>query len=320
MVRTNTLDRYPEEEEIGLTLADLEGGLVVELIKDDGSDDMPVSDPTAVVEEEDILVCMGSGVTNSYKDLLSIGALARKLDVSLSMHTPYYMDLGARNELSGKCMDSIRWSAFMTHALQGDIVVTHMGLYNGRGKKETSDLIIESLSDIMAWWEDNNIAPRLGLEISGRQEVFGNLDEILEICDVVDNVVPVVNFPHHHAREGGTLMEAADFSDLLDRVHEYVGGRFHAHFAGVEHDNYNEKRLTPIKKGDLRFEPLAEALVEKRPEITIISSSPLLEHDAMYMKVIHERVLTKRVAKALRKKGKVIEETIDDEYEDEEEV
>ena len=68
----------------------------------------------------------------------------------------------------------------------------------------------------------------------------------------------------------------------------------------MEHEGGNEKRITPIKKGDLRFEPLADFLVDEDPNITVISSSPLLEHDAMYMKVIYERVLTKRVAKELK--------------------
>lgn len=316
MVRTNVIERYPEEEEMGLTLGELDSDLVVEIIRDEANESLSICDPDALVEEDDILICMGSGITNSYKELLSIGAMAKQLDVSLSMHTPYYMDLAARNELSAKCIDSIRWSAFMTHALQGDIVVTHMGLYNGRSPDETAELIKESIGEIMYWWRENGLSPRLGLEVAGRQEVFGSLDEILEICDEIDNVVPVINFAHYHAREGGPLVEPQDFIELLDRVHDYVGGKYHTHFAGVEHENFNEKRLTPIKKGDLRFEVLAEALVEMKPEMTIISSSPLLEHDAMYMKVIYERVLTKRVAKAMRKKEKLAAERLDDEYEE----
>ena len=40
-----------------------------------------------------------------------------------------------------------------------------------------------------------------------------------------------------------------------------------------------------IKKSDLKFEPFAEYLAEEGDwlDITIISDSPLLEHDAMYM-------------------------------------
>ena len=42
---------------------------------------------------------------------------------------------------------------------------------------------------------------------------------------------------------------------------------------------------TTIKKSDLKFEPFAEYLAEEGEwlDITIISDSPLLEHDAMYM-------------------------------------
>ena len=154
----------------------------------------------------------------------------------------------------------------------------------------------------MDWWKDNEIRPTLGLETSGRQEVFGSLEEVLELCDKVKATVPVINFAHVHARENGGLREPKDFGALLDRTKDYVGNTFYTHFSGVEHEGGNEKRITPIKKGDLKFEPLAEYLAEFSPNITVISSSPLLEHDAMYMKVIYERVLTKKVAKETKVK------------------
>ena len=47
----------------------------------------------------------------------------------------------------------------------------------------------------------------------------------------------------------------------------------------------NALHYTQIKKSDLKFEPFAEYLAEEGEwlDITIISDSPLLEHDAMYM-------------------------------------
>ena len=97
------------------------------------------------------------------------------------------------------------------------------------------------------------------------------------------------------------------FAYVIEQVAPYCDGRLYADFAGVEHRDGNELRLTPIKKGDLRFETLAECLADVRPEATIISSSPLLEHDAMYMRVIYERVINKRVGKMLRAKRKEAE-------------
>ncbi|MCK5413962.1 MAG: AP endonuclease, partial [Thermoplasmata archaeon] len=142
---------------------------------------------------------------------------------------------------------------------------------------------------------------RIGLETSGKQVVYGSLDEILDVVSKVRGTVPVLNFPHIHAREHGSLQTKEEFQDVFDRARKASKLKwFYTHFSGVQHEGGNEKRYTPIKKGDLKFEPLAECVLENDFNITIISSSPLLEHDAMYMKVILERVMLKREAKLQR--------------------
>ncbi|MCI4360885.1 MAG: hypothetical protein L3J91_04210, partial [Thermoplasmata archaeon] len=52
-----------------------------------------------------------------------------------------------------------------------------------------------------------------------------------------------------------------------------------------------------IKRGQVRFDPLADILADRDYDVTVISSSPLLEHDAMYMKLLYERALTRRWTK-----------------------
>ena len=130
------------------------------------------------------------------------------------------------------------------------------------------------------------------------------MDQILDLCDQIPGVIPVLNFSHLHSRTNGSLLDVDDFLNVLEQVESYSDGRIHTAFAGVEYSEGNEKRLTPIKKGDLRFEPLAEALIEMKPNATVISTSPLLEHDAMYMKIILERVLAKKVAKDMKERKK----------------
>jgi len=301
MVRAGTIERYPEEEEIGMCIRDLKDGLVVEVIR---GDDL-ICDPKEPIEDEDILVMMASGVADSYASLIPIGNMARRLDVKVSLHTPYYMDLGSNNELTERCLNNIRHSGIISNALGGDVVVTNLGLYKDVDDTSgTDENIIENLLTIMGLWKDAGIKTDLGVEITGRVEAFGSLDQVLSLCDEIDGVVPVVNFPHHHARTNGSLVTSADFKDVLEKVVPYCKGGIHTMFSGVEHFDGNERRLTPIKKGDLKFEPLGEALADLGHDVTVISGSPLLEHDAMYMKVIHERVLTKRVIKAMRARKK----------------
>lgn len=307
LLRSSTYSRPPEDEEIGMTLKDITEGFVVEIVRDGE----PINDVDEPIDEDDELMYMPSGITDTFGDLYRLGEMSRRLDVRMSIHTPYYMDLGREmgtegSELTYECFDSLRHAALMLDAMDGDVVVTNLGLYKeGDDREEVDANIVGNVMNLMDWWSEYNLKPKLGIEITGHQDVFGSLDQVLDLCDEVDNVVPVLNFSHYHSRTHGSLLEKDNFIEIIDQVTPYCDGRLHTAFAGVDYDqDGNERRLTPIKKGDLKFEPLAEALIELTPEITVISTSPLLEHDAMYMRIIHERSLAKKVAKDMKERRK----------------
>ena len=301
MVRSSAFARPPDDEEIGMTLKDIEEGFVLEIVRDGEL----IVDPDEPIEEDDDLIYMPSGVSDTYGDLFWTNEMAKRLDVNLSIHTPFYMDLGSNNDLTENCMDSIRHAALILNALGGDVVVTSLGVYDDKtDREEIDENILNNVADIMDWWQGNGLTPRLGVEVTGQEDVFGSLDQVLDLCDQIPGVIPVLNFSHLHSRTNGSLLDVDDFLNVLEQVDSYSDGRIHTAFAGVEYSEGNEKRLTPIKKGDLRFEPLAEALIEMKPNATVISTSPLLEHDAMYMKIILERVLAKKVAKDMKERKK----------------
>ena len=312
MLRINAMERFPDDEEVGLSPLEIETDLIVEIIRTKGKKEISITDPSEPIKDTDVLISLASGLAQTYSEFNEIGEMGREMDVQLSMHTPYYMNLGSNDELTAKCLNALKWAAMMTDQMNGKIVVTHMGLYDDSPKKQTKKNIIDNLTDTMAWWEDNGIRPKLGLEMSGRQEVFGSTAEVFEVCDNVPGTIPVINFAHVHARNP-VMHEPEDFGALIDEVRPYTGNDIYAHFAGVEHEGGNEKRITPIKRGDLKFEPLAEYLADETANVTIISSSPLLEHDAMYMKLIYERMLTRKVSKELRIKKGGKEQSDDDE-------
>lgn len=301
MVRSNAYARPPDDEEIGLTLKDIKEGFVLEIVRDGEL----IVGPAEPIEEDDDLIYMQSGVSSTYGDLFRIDEMAKRLDVSLSIHTPFYMDLGSNNDLTENCMDSIRHAGLILNALGGNVVVTSLGIYDGKmDREEVDDNILNNVSCIMDWWTDVGLTPKLGVEITGQEDVFGSLDQVLDLCDQVDGIVPIVNFSHLHSRTDGSLIDLDDFLNVLETVEGYCEDGIYTAFAGVEYSEGSERRLTPIKKGDLKFEPLAEALIEMKPTATVISTSPLLEHDAMYMKIILERVLAKKVAKDMKERKK----------------
>lgn len=304
LVRAQVQERPCESEEVGVKPRNLSTDMVIEISRRKGEKEQIITDLDEPIRKGDSLVTLTSGIARSYVDLRQLKSMADELDVELSIHTPYYMDLVGQGELSFRSMDSIRWAGLMAQELGASVVVTHMGLYGDVTPRTAQKHITDRLTTLTKWYKKQGIKVPLGLELSGRQEIFGSLPEVLKVCRTMNHVIPVINFAHYHARESGALKEPKDFDDLMDKIWDYTDGKFYTHFSGVEHEGGNERRFTSIKKGDLRFEPLAEAIVDRNQPITIISGSPLLEHDAMYMKVILERVLAKKVSKEAKAPAK----------------
>ena len=301
LLRTNMNERPADAEEIGKTPSEIVSELVIDILRPKGEKLEPVSDLNKPIKKGDVLIGLNCGVARSYPELTDLGKMAKELDVKLSIHTPYYMDLVCNEEICYRSMDAIRWAAIIAAQLQAETVTTHIGLYGGVTERTALNRVKVRLGSLSKWITKNEMKVKIGVENSGRQEVFGSVGEILNICRSMKNVVPVINFARIHAREDGSLREPSDFKKLIDSVETVMkGAPVYSHFSGVEHETGNEKRLTPIKKGDLRFEPLAECILDNEYDISVISSSPLLEHDAMYMKVILERLLAKRMAKEVK--------------------
>jgi deoxyribonuclease-4 len=215
------------------------------------------------------------------------------------------MDLLGSDEIANRSLENIRYGGLVAREIGADILVTHVGFYHDNSPGDALEKVVAKLKDLRGWFDRMGIKTKIGLEASGKRVVFGGLDELLAVCKRVPGVVPVLSFPHIHAREGGALKRKEDFREVFDKVKEALKlPTFYTHFSGVEHEGGNELRYTPIKKGDMRFEPLAEYLADENPDIAIISDSPLLEHDAMYMKVILERVQLKNEAKVTREEVK----------------
>ncbi|UCG70368.1 MAG: TIM barrel protein [Thermoplasmata archaeon] len=308
LVRVNLVERYVTEEEVGLTPRDIEGELVVKVIRKQPGKKQPekLINPDIKFKPGDIRCSLASGIVRDYKELAELSEISRELDIFFSIHTPYYMDLISGGEMTEKSKESIEWCGILANEIGAKAVITHVGLYGRYNSKKATERLVANVREIRDWYKKRNITANLGLETSGKQEVFGDLDEILAVCKRVSGVIPVLNFAHIHARGNGSLKKKEDFQEIFDKTLKITKNNLYAHFSGVEYEEGNENRYTPIKKGDLKFEPLAECILDNNIDITIISGSPLLEHDAMYMKVILERVLTRREAKAMRAAAKKV--------------
>jgi deoxyribonuclease-4 len=100
---------------------------------------------------------------------IEIHKVAKELDISLSSHAPYYVNLCTDDEK--KISNSIRHifeSARITSLAGGNITVFHPGFYQKLSKEEAYKRAKTRLSEIVEKLKQNNIKIRLGAETVGK--------------------------------------------------------------------------------------------------------------------------------------------------------
>jgi len=222
------------------------------------------------------------GVNMQTQTAKEVGAAAKDAGVRLSIHAPYYVNLCTddRAKLAAskkRIMDSVERG----EAMDADVVVFHPGFYGKLEKAEAFDRVAAACAELA----DN--APRgvrLGLETTGKSGAFGTLDEVVDVCKSVHGCVPVVDFAHIYARNGGKI----DYAAVLDALKPLKLSHVHSHFSGIEYTAKGERNHMPIGKPP--FKPLAEKIVKRKIGITLVCESPLLEMDALKMKRVFEQL------------------------------
>ena len=235
------------------------------------------------------------GVKMSVGMAKEVGEVASKLNVKLSVHAPYYVNLcspdKSKVEASKKrILESVERAYYMN----ASPVVFHPGYYGKLSKEECFELVKQACLEMVDEIKSNGWEKViLGLETTGKIAQFGTLDENLRIMKEVKGATVVVDWAHIYARNSGRI----NFKEILDILERFKIRHLHTHFSGMEFSPVgvtgkgNERRhlnLTEGAKPD--YKPLVDELPNRKFEsITFISESPNLEGDALWLKARLEK-------------------------------
>ena len=222
---------------------------------------------------------------------------AKENDIELHVHAPYYINLAGSGEELDLSFEKVIYSARLAEKMGAKTVVTHPGFYGDNTHRKTMKKMIKNTKKLTSILKKEKIKVNIGIETMGKQKVFGNLDEIIEVCNSVKGVVPIIDLGHVHARCNGCLKKQEDFNEIFEKLKTLKLEHFILHVTGVLYENGNEQYHLPIKKGDMPFAPLIEVIIDNNYNVTLISESPLLEHDAVYMRLQVEKAIMKRTGK-----------------------
>ena len=207
------------------------------------------------------------------------GELAAEGGIVLSIHAPLAAFLG-HVEAGGRkrqmAVGMLDHSAGIAVACRAAPVVIHPGFLLGRQRQQAIDAVVAQLGELRQRLVSKDRGVPFGIEVMGRVQELGSIDDIVAIAGHFDWVRPVIDFAHMHATSDGGFTSIEPFAAALAKADAVLapGVPFHIHFSDVSFANRNEKSHLPYGEGTLRAEPLAEALSRFERPATVISESP----------------------------------------------
>ncbi len=227
----------------------------------------------------------------SRQEALEIRETARKCGIDLYVHAPYYINLTGDERNVEMSKNKIRRSMHIADLMDARMVTTHTGFYGSLSRGEAMQRMAIHLRSLRDEFKLEGIDIPIGVQTIGKPEVFGTLDEVVELCTRVRGIHPVLDMAHIHARENGRLQEKEDFYEVFNAVAPLKLDHYLVYLTGVRYDAEGEIFHVPVRKSDMPIIKLMECIVENDYNATVISESPILEHDAVYAQILVDRAM-----------------------------
>jgi deoxyribonuclease-4 len=245
----------------------------------------PVSSALNVLDEfhnAGIMACeiaFTYGVYIKPSEAIIIGKKARELNIALSIHAPYYLNLNSKDKTKiHLSKERIINCCEIAHYLGAKNVVFHAGFYSEMNKEETYQNIKKEIQNLLKTVTEKGWTVELCPELMGKNNVFGSIEEISRLVnDTGCNFC--IDFAHVLAR-----YKKHEF-DLIKK--HFPQKKWHCHFSGIIYEEKGEKKHRDTTREE--WTELLAFLKKLDKEIVIISEAPNPLEDAANGKVIWDK-------------------------------
>ncbi len=238
------------------------------------------------------------GVNISEPNAIELCKLAKENDIDLTVHAPYYINLGSKEKAkyhaSISRIEKTIWAADLIGAKS---ITFHPAFYQKQAPELVAELVKNALIEILTKSKTEAI---ISLETTGKGSQWGTLDEILGVAKQVNEklnrfaVSACIDFAHIHARSNGGMNSYNDFSAILKNITDTLGGKalhnLHIHTSGINYTDKGEKNHLDLEKSDMNYKDLMKALKDNNVSGWLVCESPNLEKDAVLMKEFYSKL------------------------------
>ncbi len=205
---------------------------------------------------------------------------AKKYDIEVSVHAPYYINFA--NITENAIENNYRFllaSAEGAKKLGGRHCVFHIGSQMKMERKEAFENIKTIFTQFMREYEKNSNDVFLCPETMGKYTQMGTVDEIFEICTWSDLLIPTLDFGHINCVMQGALRTKDNFKAILQKGINTIGFEkmkdCHIHFSKIMYGAKGETKHLTFADDEYGPEPLPmiQAIYDLKLEPVIISES-----------------------------------------------
>ena len=206
--------------------------------------------------------------------------------LTLTCHAPYFINLNSSEpQKRGASRSRIVLSAKIIDACGGYSVCFHPGYYLGMEPQKVYDAVKEQMKKIMEEVKSLGLKVWIRPETTGKPTQFGSIEELCNLSSEFDQVLPVVDFSHLHARTNGKYNTKEEFEGVLQLVEKKLGKQgldnMHMHLAGINYGPKGEKNHLNLKDSDMNWQELLQVLHDFKVKGVLVTESPNVEEDTL---------------------------------------
>ena len=233
-------------------------------------------------------------VPTNVEHLEKIGRTAKELDLTLTVHAPYYINLNSPEPeklLASK--KRILAALTMAQIAGARSVCVHAAFYLGMPPEKAFENVRRAVNDVLKqktkYFPDVNLA----LETMGKPSQFGTMEEVLKISKEFD-IYPCIDPAHLHARSNGKINTTKEWNDMFDLYEDFLGKaslkQMHLHFSGIAYGAKGEKHHLPLQESDARWKDFVKILKKRKIGGICVCESPLMEVDTILLQKTYSEV------------------------------
>lgn len=218
-----------------------------------------------------------------------IRAAAQSLDVLISVHAPYFINLNADEAEWPKSRKRLMDAAHYGYLAGATDIIFHPGSYFGKKPDEVLPIALQRLRECIDELRQEGNPVTLRPETMGKAAMLGSLQDTLILSREIEGVKPCIDFAHLHARVGdGSMNSYEEWQKVLEQIVQNLGENalkdLHIHLSGIEYSPKGEREHLTLQDADLDVKAIFRALKDYGCSGRILCESPVLEDDALILR------------------------------------